>query len=111
MLKREILEECRGDHVGLWAVVRDVREAFPNAGDEEVREIVLALMEEFLDKRLVVAGFPTPDGRRFDAWTTAASETISRIDDAWTKLRRDPDIGEVVWFTAIGIPEKEHVDS
>ena len=101
-LKKQVLSECRDDHVGLWSVVREVREAFPEAGDEEVRETTLAILLELLERRLVRAGFPTPDGRGFSSWDTEAAESIDRIDDAWIALHRDPDIGEIVWFTALG---------
>lgn len=101
-LKAQVLTECRADHVGLWSVVREVREAFPRAGDEEVREITLAILLELLERRLVRAGLPTPDGRGFASWETQPAETIDGIDDAWLALHRDPDIGEIAWFTVVG---------
>jgi len=69
-----VLTECRSDHVGLWSVVREVREVFPDAGEEEVREITLAIVFELLERRLVRAGFPSRDGRAFTSWETPPAE-------------------------------------
>lgn len=105
-LKKQVLSECRDDHVGLWSVVREVRETFPDAASEEVRDVTLAILHELLERKLVRAGFPTPDGRGFISWVTGAAESIDRIEDAWIALHRDPDIGEIAWFTALGWSNK-----
>ncbi len=90
---------CTEDHVGLWLIVNHVRERFPDSSAQEIRQITLGVLDELLEKGIIQAGFPTPDGRSFEPWTTPAADTISRIEDAWEALHRDPTIGEVVWFT------------
>jgi len=47
LLKNDVVRECEDDHVGLWSVVRDVRERFPNADDAEVRLATLTLLKNF----------------------------------------------------------------
>jgi len=89
-LKNDVLRECEDDHVGLWSVVRDVRERFPNADDAEVRLATLTLLEELLSADLIVAGHPTADGRRF-VRSTATLPSLSRSEPngrRWDEPRR-----------------------
>jgi hypothetical protein len=45
-------------------------------------------------------GHPTPDGRQFVAWGLPPDQAVSRIEREWAALGREPDIGEVAWFTS-----------
>jgi hypothetical protein len=106
-LRELIVKLCREDHVGLWLVVNHVREAFPRAETTELRQVTLGVLEELLERGLIRAGFPAPDGCGFATWSTTPVETITRIEDAWESLHRDPDIGEIVWFTALSQNAKD----
>jgi hypothetical protein len=44
-------------------------------------------------------GYPAPDGRHFVPWELRADQALSRIEKEWSTLGREPDIGEVAWFT------------
>jgi hypothetical protein len=108
-LKSELFEECKDDHVGLWSIIWQVRHAindgtFPGPGSDrsdpkEVRRLSLQMARELLESGHVQAGFPTPDGRGFVPWQLSSAEVLARIEREWDSLGREPNIGDVVWFT------------
>ena len=57
-MKRDLLEECRDDHVGLWSVIRYVEDEFPSECPERVREITLNVLYDLLKSGQIEAGFP-----------------------------------------------------
>lgn len=97
-LKRSILTECEDDHVGLWSVIRDVEDFFPNLDELAIRDRVLTLLDELLHAHEIKAGFPSPDGRRFLALGLKPEKVVAKIKEEWP-LDRRPTIGEGVWFT------------
>jgi len=99
-LKQSLLEELREDHVGLWSIVRDVRYALPKATDREIKDQVVSLIDKLLSTSLVKAGFPMSDGIGFKPWRLPRHRIVQRIKTEWDRLGRDPDIGEVAWFSA-----------
>jgi hypothetical protein len=116
-LKRDILREGDEDHVGLWSIIWQIRhelndEEYPRREEDradpgEVRSVTLRLLQDLLQDGLVKAGFPTPDGRGFEPWSLEPHEVIRRINSEWDALGREPNIGEIVWFTATEKGEKE----
>jgi hypothetical protein len=98
VLLEDILDECDDDHVGLWSVVRDVRNALGNAPPAEIKSTTLELLRFLLHRRLIEAGFPALNGRGFEPRTGSPDETIKTIDDEWNKLGRDPSGGEIAWL-------------
>jgi len=104
---QEFLAECREDYVGLWVLVRRIRRA--GATDaSNMLETSLTLLEPLLSERKIIAGeFVRDDkshsspleGYEFRQWGMPPPEVIARIKDEWTKLGRDPNLGEIVWFT------------
>jgi hypothetical protein len=108
-LKRNVLAECKDDYVGLWSILWQLRYVlnggtYPLQEDDradpaDVRSLTLKLVREFLESGLVQAGSPTSDGRGFQPWLLSPSEAIARIDSEWEALGREPNIGDIVWFT------------
>ena len=96
-LKQSILSEFEEDHVGLWSLVRDVEEFFPNKDETAIRDYVLKLVRELLLNNEIKAGFPTKEGT-FRALRAAPERILKRIEAAWP-LGRRPTIGEGLWFT------------
>jgi len=94
-----ILDECDEDQVGLWSVLREVRNAISHASAEELKGITLELLRFLLNRHLILAGFPASNGRDFDPWNLSPDEPIDKISLDWNKLGRDPSGGEIVWFT------------
>jgi hypothetical protein len=99
------VDEGLDDHVGLWEVVRAVREDLGVSDPAAVRDATLRLVRVLLTEQGLEAGFPTPDGRGFRAWPLDAEESIGRIEREWDLLGRSPSIGEVVWFNNPAEPE------
>jgi len=93
-LLERILTECEEDYVGLWSILRQVREArYPHP-----QIVTLALLRYLLATGIIEAGLPDANGG-FHIWTSKPDDTISRIALEWSKLGHDPDIGDIVWFT------------
>jgi|ERR1017187_3776275 hypothetical protein len=88
--------ECYDDFVGLWSVARLVRSSLPEPS--QTRQVTLAIIGKLLTDGDIAAG--QFEGRDFVKWTAPLEAIISTIGKEWTKLSRDPDIGEIVWLTA-----------
>jgi hypothetical protein len=105
---RDFLAECHEDHVGLWSLVKRIRRAGV-ADDSDILTTTLDLVLPFLSEGAIIAGqfvrddqvHATPfDGYEFHQWTMPTREVIAKIEAEWRELGRDPNIGEIVWFTA-----------
>jgi hypothetical protein len=97
-LRQSILTECEEDHVGLWSVIRDVEEFFPQKDETAIRDRVLTLLHELLLAKEIKAGFPTPSGRGFRSLRITPDKVLARIEAEWPVGHR-PTIGEGLWFT------------
>ncbi len=99
-VQRQILLECAEDHVGLWSVISEIQVAAKkNIDPATVQRRTLNALRPLLEAGLVQAGHPAPGGREFVAWPIPASEAIERIKRQWDTLGREPNIGDIVWFT------------
>ena len=100
-LEKLILAECQEDHVGLWWIVNEVKNSFPSFSPQEVHSKVVELLRKILAVPGIKAGFPTPNGKNFEAWQLAPEQVIEKVQVEWAALGRDPTLGEVAWFTRI----------
>ena len=95
ILVQSILRECKDDYVGLWSIVREVRSILrptTNLIDETI-SVIIPLIEQ---NRIVAGNFFGTDF----VYSNEPPEIISRkISSEWAKLNRDPNIGEIIWFT------------
>jgi hypothetical protein len=94
-----LAEECHEDHVGLWRIVNAVRFDLGSTDPSKTRELTLRLVRSLLGERGMQVGQPTPDGRQFVSWRISPEQAVRRIEQEWSALGRDPNIGEVAWFT------------
>lgn len=103
MTSQDILEnlvdECHEDHVGLWRVVNAVRYDLGFTNPMETQAMTLRLVQGLLDEEGMQIGHPAPDGRHFVPWNLSSEQAISRIEKEWSALGREPNIGEIAWFT------------
>jgi hypothetical protein len=95
-----LAEECYEDHVGLWRIVNAVRFDLGSTNPSETRALTLRLVRTLLHERGMQVGQPAADGRHFIPWGLSPDQAVSRIDHEWSALGRDPNIGEVAWFTS-----------
>jgi hypothetical protein len=93
--RSHILGLCHDDFAGLWLLLGEARDLAQDMSDGQF----LGLLRELLESRLVVAGHPSKDGATFIPWASTPEDTISRISREWLALQRDPNIGEIAWFT------------
>jgi hypothetical protein len=95
---QSVLVESREDFVGLWIVVRRMREEFAHRSD--IRELVLNTLKVLISEYgLVIGDFKYEE---FVPWGCTHGQAIERVDAEWQTLGRDPDIGEVAWLVSPG---------
>lgn len=95
-----LVEECREDHIGLWRIVNAVRFDLGSADPAQTRTLALGLVRSLLQERGIQVGWPAPDGRHFIPWNLTPDQAMRRIESEWTTLGREPNIGELAWFTS-----------
>jgi hypothetical protein len=95
-----LVVECHADHVGLWEVVHSVRFELGATSPSETQALTLRLVERLLHERGMQVGHLAPDGRNFVSWGVPPDQAVRRIEQEWSALGREPDIGEVAWFTS-----------
>ncbi len=93
-LLESILAECDEDYVGLWSIYRRMKEArFADS-----KQSTLNLVGFLLSTGAIEAGLPDRQGV-FHRWNKSSDEVVRQIDQEWSSLGREPDIGDIVWFT------------
>src|SRR5438046_12396 len=95
-----LVEECHADHVGLWEIVNAVRLDLGAKNATETQALALRLIRRLLEERGMQVGHPAPDGRHFVSWDLAPDQAVRRIEQEWSALGREPNIGDVAWFTS-----------
>jgi hypothetical protein len=100
-------EECRTDHVGLWEIVDAVRSDLGSTNTSEIRALTLDLGRRLLFERGMQVGHPAPDGRHFVPWDLPPDQAVSRIEQEWSALGREPNIGDLAWFTSADYPSNQ----
>jgi hypothetical protein len=66
--------------------------------------LTLQLVRKLLEVGEMHVGHPAPDGRHFVSWRVSPKEAVLRIEEEWSALGREPNIGEVAWFTSAQEP-------
>src|SRR5258706_3895123 len=96
-IQREILMEGLDDYVGLWQVVRSLRERFGDLPTDRIRELALERLQPLLDQGLIESGMP--GSGEFLSWGSDAATTLARIDAEWRALGKDPNMPDICWFS------------
>ena len=99
-----LVEECHEDHVGLWEIVNAVKFDLGSGNPTQTRALALQLVRRLLNEPGMQVGHPAPDGRHFVSWGLPPDEAVRRIEQEWSALGREPNIGEVAWFTSVPKP-------
>lgn len=94
----DVLNFARDDWVGLWVILSLVKERMPDASSDEKRAATLSVCAEVLERGLRAGDTPySPSG--FRAWSDqSASSVISAISQQWSRIGREPNIGDIVSF-------------
>ena len=110
-MKRELLLEGMEDYVGLWEFPVLVRRHLRVEDPEEVREVALELLGELVREGTLVPGELAEKGG-FTPWSIPPERAVRLIDELWSELGRDPNMGDdIPWFnlTAKGEEAAEEV--
>jgi len=92
---RDTIVECGDDYVGLWVIVKRIRDK-KTFSDIEVFFYSMKIVDQILENPEILAG--QYEGDQFYEWSIPKNKIISRIEREWTDLGRDPTLGEIVWF-------------
>jgi hypothetical protein len=112
--KHNIEEECKADDNGLWFIVGQVENVFPDVEEAELKSITLSILKELMDERKIVPAVfrsesGTPEALRNDyrSWKLNPEETVKYIDEEWTKLGVRPNLGDIITFTSSDVVKGE----
>lgn len=94
----DVADMARDDWVGLWVLFSWVRERLPSESPANLKKVTLAVIREVLAMGLRAGDSPYSPGG-FTVWPEQEADlVIRRIDNEWTALGRDPNIGDIVAF-------------
>ncbi len=96
-IAHETITETREDYVGLWSVLWQVRHAFPNYSPEQAREATMLVLRSILQGSEIIVG--SFQGQRFVPWFGSSRDWLDRIAREWDALGKDPNIGDIAWFS------------
>jgi len=88
--------ELTRDHVGLWILIRAVKDAEPDATARDVRGVTMEVLRYALEQGDAIAGHFDGKTYAFVPWEGSADDVIARAEHAWDALGREPNIGEVL---------------
>lgn len=94
----EIGDELREDDVGLWVVVRALRDRWPDFEGTDIRLLAAHVCRALQTLGVSLGQFTA--GGDFDEWPVESA--VDRMLIEWCDLGRDPDIGEVTWLRRRG---------
>jgi hypothetical protein len=94
----DLLVRAAHDEVGLWEVWRVVQRHRRTDRDSQRAE-ALAALEDLLEAGYLKAGqFSRDEGWTW--WEKPTDQIIRQLDQDWQALGRDPDLGDIAWFTS-----------
>jgi hypothetical protein len=93
-LSRELDE----DYVGLWKVPWHIRRAWPNASDDQVRSLAGSILTALLSSDVRLGDLNADTG---EFWPWPGENSVEAAIEAWARLGRDPNIGEVAWLARL----------
>lgn len=96
-IKNRILVEAVDDYIGLWSIIREIRDCNKNLDLLSIRNQTISFLNEMLDNQLMQAGNFNAESE-FKTWNFSSTEIINKIEKEWDKLGYEPNIGDIVWF-------------
>ena len=96
-VRASVLEHGTIDWVGLWVFPLTIREDL-GVNEEESRKLTIQLARGLLEDGLFEVGDIDWEKKRFVSWRLDPEEAITRIDEEWTQLGKEPGLSEIAWF-------------
>lgn len=95
-LLTHVRNEAKVDHIQLWELVVSIRRRFPQLDRTAVMNKTLDFVRIMLEDGFVPG---RSLGRDFEPWPEKDVEDVmSKVEERWRALGRDPELGDVVWF-------------
>ena len=92
----EIIEEAKADEAGLWFIIHRVRDGLGVNQPRLLKAITLQVVNQILTTGEVVAGYYKPHGAGIDVLKMEPEKVVSRIEEEWNQMGREPSIGDSV---------------
>ena len=93
-------KECVEDYVGLWTVPWHFQNVYHIDDEALRREQSLKVIERLLAMPNIGVGQFLPNEEVFEFWELSNFAALKRITDEWDTLGREPNIGDIAWFTS-----------
>ena len=97
-VRDDFLSESHEDFVGLWSLIWRIKNEMGATDPKSVRAHSMEILRELLSEGLIKAGMPNEEGELAE-WQENSEQIVKRIEGEWDQLGREPDIGDIVWFT------------
>ena len=86
------------DFIGLWELVRVVKENLDKTKEEDLQLLTLDLLKRMLPRGFRV-GYLSSSGNALEPWPDQQpTNVVARIKTEWNALDREPNIGDIAWF-------------
>lgn len=95
---KDKLMECREDYVGLWSIAWRVKRCGGIHPDRIFQE-TMGVVKGLLEQEDIVAG--QFQNNLFEVWSFPHDQILARIEAEWRALGREPNLGDIVWFTSL----------
>ena len=94
----DFVKESRVDYVGLWQLLNAVQHQLGITDEMEIRSTTLEIIKGLLSHGLEAVDLTSDGG--FKPWVEMeCGQVISRIEKEWNGLGREPNIGDICWFS------------
>ncbi len=87
------------DYVGLWELVNAVDSRLRPSGSDDRRELTLEVVRQLIARGLLAVDLASVGGGCVPWRDQQPDSVLRRIRAEWEALGRDPDIGDIAWFS------------
>ena len=98
-ISESLLREACEDHIGLWKFIWQFREVKGEKDPIQRRQKSMYLVRDLLEEGLLYAGDVKGNWKPIP-WNSSLEDTVVRIESGWDALGHEPNIGEIVHFSA-----------
>lgn len=98
-LKDGFLAEAEEDNVGLWQLIKAIKEQLNVRDSAEIRRLTIDLVRRLMASGMRAGDPPYLPGG-FKVWPNQnVDDVVKRIQDEWDALGREPNIADIAWFS------------
>jgi hypothetical protein len=102
LIDAEILQAGSVDYLDIWFISGSIRRWLaPHADEERIKALVLDSLRRLLASGRIRAGELYPPGE-FSPWPFDTEEAIATVREAWDKIDRPLQPGDIAYFEVVG---------